>query len=178
MRAGTFPRMDDRGSLRPVEAIFLRKQALSLWQEGQRFHLEGNLHRAIECYGRSIEVFPTAEAYTFRGWAYSFQNRIEDAIAECKKAIQIDPSFGNPYNDIGSYLMAQGKMGQAVHWLQKAKRAARYEPRHFPYINLGRVFTAQGLVSKAIREFETALRICPEDHTVVAALSALRRRVN
>jgi Tfp pilus assembly protein PilF len=161
-----------------VEALFLRQRALSLWQEGQRQHLEGNLASAIDCYDRSIAVFPTAEAYTFRGWAYSFQNRIDDAIEECKKAIRVDPSFGNPYNDIGSYLMAQGKMTEAVHWLQKAKRAPRYEPRHFPYINLGRVFTAQGLVSKAIREFESALRICPEDASVAAALASLRRRVN
>jgi tetratricopeptide (TPR) repeat protein len=161
-----------------VEALFLRQRALTLWQEGQRLHLDGNLPQAIDCYDRSIAVFPTAEAYTFRGWAYSFQNRIDDAIAECKKAIQIDPSFGNPYNDIGSYLMAQGKMDQAVRWLQKAKRAARYEPRHFPYINLGRVFTAKGLVSKAIAEFESALRICPDDESIAAALGSLRRRVN
>jgi tetratricopeptide (TPR) repeat protein len=164
--------------VRRVEALFLRQRALTLWREGQRLHLEGNLVQAIDCYDRSIAVFPTAEAYTFRGWAYSFQNRIGDAIVECKKAIQIDPSFGNPYNDIGSYLMAQGKMSEAVRWLQKAKRAARYEPRHFPYVNLGRVFTAQGLVSKAIVEFESALRICPEDETIAGALASLRRRVN
>ena len=52
-------------------------------------------------------------------------------------------------------------MEEAVAWLEKAKRAPRYEPRHFPYINLGRVFAAQGRVEKAIREFESALRPLP-----------------
>ncbi len=161
-----------------MEEIFIRKRALGLWQEGQRLQLEGDLAAAIERYDQSIAVYPTAEAHTFRAWAYSFQNRLEDAIDECKRAIEVDPSFGNPYNDIGSYLIAQGKMDEAVTWLEKAKRAPRYEPRHFPYINLGRVFAAQGRVRKAIREFESALNLCPDEPTVVAALSALRQRIN
>jgi len=27
---------------------------------------------------------------------------LEEATAECLRAIEIDPDFGNPYNDIGS----------------------------------------------------------------------------
>ena len=64
-----------------MEDIFLRKRALTLWQEGQRLQLEGDLDAAIDCYDQSIAVFPTAEAHTFRAWAYSFQNRLDDAIA-------------------------------------------------------------------------------------------------
>jgi Tfp pilus assembly protein PilF len=161
-----------------VEELFLRKRALSLWQEGQRLHLEGDVRAAIELYDRSIEVFPTAEAHTFRGWAFSTQNRLEDAIAECKRAIAVDPSFGNPYNDIGSYLIAQGKIDDAVTWLERAKRAPRYEPRHFPYINLGRLFASQGEVAKAIREFEGALGLCPGEPGVLAALATLKQRIN
>ena len=156
----------------------MRKRALTLWQEGQRLQLEGDISRALELYDQSIEIFPTAEAHTFRGWAYSFMNRLEDAIAECKKAIAVDPSFGNPYNDIGSYLIAQGRSEEAVTWLERAKRAPRYEPRHFPYINLGRVFASQGLVFKAIGEFEAALRLCPDEPAVVDALARLRQRIN
>ncbi len=161
-----------------MEEIFLRKQALGLWQEGQRFHLEGDLARAKELYARSIRVFPTAEAYTFRGWAFSLEGRVDEAIDECKKAISVDPSFGNPYNDIGSYLMTLGRMEEAVDWLEKAKVAPRYEPRHFPYMNLGRLYAARGEVSKAIAEFEGALKECPEESACRAALVRLRQRIN
>jgi Tfp pilus assembly protein PilF len=58
--------------------------------------------------------------------------RIDDAIAECHRAIEIDPSFGNPYNDIGAYLIAKGELDEAVPWLEKAKTAPRYDPRHYP----------------------------------------------
>ena len=161
-----------------LEEIFVRKRALALWQEGQRLQLEGDLDEAIALYTQSIAVCPTAEAHTFLGWAYSFQNRLEDAIDECKKAIAVDPSLGNPYNDIGSYLIAQGKGDEAVDWLQKAKGAPRYEARHFPYMNLGRLFAGRGLTDRAIEEFEQALALCPGEATCVAALAYLRRRIN
>jgi Tfp pilus assembly protein PilF len=161
-----------------LEEIFVRKRALALWQEGQRLQLEGDLDEAILLYTQSIAVCPTAEAHTFLGWAYSFKNRLDDAIDECKKAIAVDPSLGNPYNDIGSYLIAQGKGDEAMDWLEKAKDAGRYEARHFPYMNLGRLFAGRGLTDRAIAEFEQALHLCPGEATCVAALTYLRRRIN
>src|SRR5688500_9377960 len=102
-----------------------KRRALALWNEAQRFHLRGELDKAIELYTRSIAVFPTAEAYTFRGWAYSFQGKIKEAISECERAIATDPTFGNPYNDNGSYLLSQGKLDEAEPWFEKAKSAPR-----------------------------------------------------
>ena len=115
-----------------MDDTVLKHQALGLWLQGQKHHLRRDLERAIELYTESLELYPTAEAYTFRGWAYSFQGRVGEAIEECKKAIAVDPTFGNPYNDIGSYLVKMGELDEAIEWLEKAKTAPRYEPRHFP----------------------------------------------
>ena len=73
----------------------LKDQALTLWMKGQKHHLRGDFNRAIELYTKSLALYPTAEAYTFRGWAYSFQGRLDEAIDECKKAIAVDQTFGN-----------------------------------------------------------------------------------
>ena len=151
-----------------------RHRALELWTDAQHCHLRGDIDEAIALYTRSLELCPTAEAFTFRGWAYSFQGRVEDAIEECKKAIAVDPTLGNPYNDIGSYLVALGKFDEAIEWLEKAKTAPRYEPRHFPYMNLGRIYMRKGLVLRAIKEFEGALVVQPEEPTCLAALAELR----
>src|SRR3954470_4923446 len=105
---------------------FARRRARALREEALAHQQRGELDRAIDLYGKSIEVYPTAEAYTFRGWAYSFQGRIDEAIGECHKAIAVDPEFGNPYNDIGSYMFARGELEAAVPWLEKAKTAPRY----------------------------------------------------
>src|SRR5439155_2713102 len=134
-----------------------RQQALALWEEGTGKLLSGDLDEAVRLFTRSLEVSPTAEAYTFRGWAYSFSGRVDDAIEECRKAIATDPSFGNPYNDIGCYLMQKGELDEAVPWFERAKKASRYEPRHFPYLNLGRLHAARGDLAAAVAEFEGAL---------------------
>src|SRR5271169_2475145 len=155
-----------------------RTRALELWSEAMRFQMNSDLERAVELYTKSIEVFPTAEAYTFRGWAFEGMGRIDDAIAECRKAIEVDPAFGNPYNDIGAYLIAKGELDEAVPWLERAKQAPRYEPRHFPYMNLGRLYAAKGMLQQAIREFERALELQPGDPTCEAFLARLRATLN
>ena len=154
------------------------KRATDLWQEAYRYQMQGELDRAIEGYRRSIEVCPTAEAHTFLGWAMSFQGRLDEATRECLRAIDIDPEFGNPYNDIGVYLMQQGKLDEAIPWLEKAKQAKRYEPRQFPFMNLGRVYLKQGRWWEALREFEGAVRAAPRDADAHKMLHGLRARLN
>lgn len=161
-----------------MDDSFLKQQALVLWMKAQKHHARGNFERAIKLYSESIGICPTAEAYTFRGWAYSFQGRLDEAIEECKKAIEVDPTFGNPYNDIGSYLVTKGKLDEAIEWLEKAKTAARYEPRHFPYMNLGRIYARKWMVLRAIREFEAALEIHPGERTCLSAVAELRGMLN
>jgi len=137
------------------------EQAEFYFKDGYRLQMNGDLEGAIAAYKRSIELYPTAEAHTFLGWAYSFQGRIDEAIKECETAIQIDPDFGNPYNDIGVYLIEKGEYDEAIPWLQKAMAATRYEPRHYPHMNMGRVLVRKGRYQEAIKELKKALAIEP-----------------
>src|SRR5437867_10869537 len=98
-------------------------EAKQLFQEAYQAQLAENYEEAIELYRRSIETFPTAEAHTFLGWVYSFQDRYDDAIAECLEAIRVDEAFGNPYNDIGSYPLARGDRYGCVRWFKRALMA-------------------------------------------------------
>ena len=154
------------------------ERALELWQEGTEKLLEGELAEAVGLFTRSLETQPTAEAYTFRGWAYSFEGKLQEAIEECQKAIATDPTFGNPYNDIGCYLMEQGELEKAVPWFERAKKASRYEPRHFPYLNLGRLRASRGEITEAREEFLGALAENPGDPVALRFLEALKYQVN
>ncbi len=137
------------------------EKAQQLFREAYHRQSEGKLDAAVRLYRESIHCHPTAEAYTFLGWAYSFQGRYEEAIEECKKAIETDPAFGNPYNDIGAYLVNLDQLDEAIPWLEKAVTAPRYESYHYPHCNLGRVYMAKGMLKKALEEFEKALIIEP-----------------
>jgi Tfp pilus assembly protein PilF len=154
------------------------RRARQLFAEAYQLQMRGSFDEAVARYRESIACHPTAEAHTFLGWTYSFQDRLDDAIAECKKAIEIDPEFGNPYNDIGSYLFKQGKLDEAIPWLERAIAAKRYEPRHYPHCNLGRIYWAKGLLNRAIAEFERALAIDPQSRFAQGALDAVRQQLN
>jgi len=153
-------------------------RAIELWREAYRHQMNGELDRAIEGYRRSIEVCPTAEAHTFLGWTFSFQGKLAEATRECLRAIEIDPEFGNPYNDIGVYLMSAGKLDEAIPWFEKAKQARRYEPRQFPFMNLGRLYLKQQRWWDALREFEGGVEAAPDDAAARRALHEMRARLN
>ncbi len=145
--------------------IDLRK-ALELMEEAGESHKHGDIEQAIEHYKNSIAYCPTADSHTYLGWMYSMQNRLEEAIEECHQAIEVDPGFGNPYNDIGCYLLEMDEVDEAEEWFKKAKEATRYEPRHFPYMNLARVYMIQGHHGKALPELYHALQHEPGEETL------------
>ena len=118
--------------------------------------MRGELEVAIGLYTKSIDIEPTAEAFTFRGWVKSFQGRLDDAIDDCHRAIEVDPEFGNPYNDIGAYLIQKGDMHGAVPWLERAIRAKRYDCYFYPHFNLGRVYEHQGQLIRAMNCYKAA----------------------
>jgi tetratricopeptide (TPR) repeat protein len=131
------------------------------FQRAYEAQMHGRLQEAVEHYRRSIAIHPTAEAHTFLGWALSYLGQYDDAIAQCETAIALDPEFGNPYNDIGAYLIELGREQDAIAWLERAKQAKRYDPRHYPYFNLARVYVKQHKIREAIRELRGAVALAP-----------------
>jgi Tfp pilus assembly protein PilF len=152
--------------------------AQELFQQAYSAQMNGDFDRAVDLYKKSLAIFPTAEAHTFLGWTYHFQGKVQDAIEECKRAIAVDPEFGNPYNDIGAYLISLKRYDEAIDWLERATRAPRYDPRHYPYFNLGRVYFAKGKILRARDCFREALRIEPRYAEARQAVENIRRMMN
>jgi Tfp pilus assembly protein PilF len=143
------------------EQDIMREQAQILVDRAYRHQVQGELGDAIALYRRSIAVYPTAEAHTFLGWAYSMMDRYDEAIAECEKAIALDSTFGNPYNDIGAYLIETDRAAEAIPWLEQAAAAPRYETPQFPYVNLGRAYERLGQPYRALAAYDRALHLAP-----------------
>jgi len=95
-----------------------------------------------------------------------------------QRAIEIDPDFGNPYNDIGAYLIEQKEFDQAIPWLERALQARRYSSYHFPWFNLGRVYLAKDQYSRAIECFEKALTIDPQYALALEAIEAVKKKIH
>lgn len=156
----------------------LLARAIELFQQAYAHQMRGELDEAVALYTQSIETYPTAEGYTFRGWTYSFQGRTDDAIAECMKAIEVDPTFGNPYNDIGAYMIEQERLDEAIPWLNRALVAPRYESYCFPHVNLGRVYEKKKMFAKALYHYREALDENPKHLGAMQAVSRLQGMLN
>ena len=155
-----------------------KREAWQLFQQAYELQMKGELEEAVTLYKKSIESHPTAEAYTFLGWTYSFMGRLDEAIEECHKAIAQDPDFGNPYNDIGAYLIEKGELDEAMTWFQKALQARRYESPAFPHLKLGRVHERKGQWTEAIDSYKKALALNPSYALAKKALGRLISSLN
>ncbi|MDQ1523828.1 MAG: hypothetical protein QOG00_3040 [Pyrinomonadaceae bacterium] len=155
-----------------------RREAVELFRRAYEAQQAAAYGEAIELYRRSIETYPTAEAHTFLGWVYSFEQRYDEAIDACLAAIRVDPTFGNPYNDIGSYLIAKGDLYNCVRWFKRALEAPRYDSYAFPHFNLGRVYEQRGHTLRAARHYGLALRQAPDFAQATKALRRLQARLN
>ncbi len=152
--------------------------ARRLLEEGYQLQEDGQLDEAIRLYQVSINFHPTAEAHTCLAKAYSAQGRFDDAIAECRNAIEVDPSLGDSYNDIGAYLIELQRWEEAVKWLRKAIDAPRYDHRARPYMNLARIYTHRGQYLRALRAYKYAWEAEPSYIPALDAYQLLLCKLN
>lgn len=157
---------------------FYQDEAQRYLHEAYEKQMQGEIKDAVGLYLKAIELYPTAEAHTFLGWAYSFQGRYDEAIEECRKAIALDPEYGNPYNDIGAYLIEKGKLDEAVPWLEKAFNAKRYDSYCYPHYNLGRIWEQKGLWLRALDSYQNAVLSNPEYTLAQAAIQRIQALMN
>lgn len=155
-----------------------KAEAWNLFQQAYDAQMKGNLEEAVRLYTQSLETHPTAEAYTFLGWTYSFMGRVDEAIVECRRAIHTDPDFGNPYNDIGVYLIEKMKYEDAIPWFEQALVAKRYASPAFPHLNLGRVYEQKGHWEKAMESYTRAITLSPNYILAKRALGRLLSKLN
>ena len=155
-----------------------KELANRFFQQAYEHQKNKELDEAVELYKKSIEAYPTADAHTFLGWTYSWMGRIDDAIAECHKAIKVDPTFGNPYNDIGSYLMMKGQIDEAIPWLERALHAPRYESYCYPHMNLGRAYESKREWLRAKEEYRKALAENSDYTPAAQGLARIRGYLN
>lgn len=144
-------------------SLTIQKNATALFETAYEFHMKGQLQEAMHYYKLSIEKKPTAKAHTYLGWALSHQGKFDEAITQCHKAIELDPDYGNPYNDIGAYYIEKGMYAKAIPYLEKAIKAKNYDHYQFPHFNLGRVYLKMGMYLKAAEEFNKVLEIDPNN---------------
>lgn len=151
--------------------------ARELCQRARQLQAQGDFEMAVEMLRRSIGLEASAEAHRALAWSYNRQGRQAEAIAECKRAIELDPARGDAYNDMGAYLIEMGRPEDAVQYLEMATMSGGYSSHECAWFNLGRAYAAQEMFGKARECFMTALDIEPGYKVAGEALERVRRLI-
>lgn len=155
-----------------------KANAWRIFRQGYRAQRSGDYDLAVSLYIKSVALCPTAETHVLLGSAFRVLGKMEEAVAECKRAIEIDPECGDAYNDIGAYLFDLQRFDEAIAWFEQAIEVKRYKARYVPYFNLGRVYIAKGLLNRACEYFQQALDIEPRYALARQCLESIRVLLN
>ena len=97
------------------------KEAKKAYEQGLKQKADKQLDRAIESFGRSVQLFPDYfQAFTGRGEAYVAQNRGAEAAADFERALQINGEYGPALRGAGYCRLEKQQFAEAAAYLDRA----------------------------------------------------------
>jgi Flp pilus assembly protein TadD len=139
---------------RPEEALADYQKALDLDPNCASAHFNlavsfvqaGKFEEAESQYRRAIVGRPTAETYNGLGFVLARQGRADEAVAEFRKAIEVNPKFTPAYNNLAEALVKQGKLEEAE---SAYRRSLAEKPSEAVHSALGSVLRKLGKPDEA-----------------------------
>ena len=135
-------------------------KVLKLFNLGVYYQKQGNTVKAIEEYGRVLDLDPDdIEAHNNLGVIYKEQNDLDKAEMHFTHVISLNPAMDEAHNNLGLIYYLKGNQRGAVSEFQKA---LELNPDNLmSQINMGLIYKLQGLELKAIDTLEEVLLIEP-----------------
>jgi len=146
--------------------------------DGHKFIFHKEYQKALDKFLQAIKIKETAHGLTLVAWVYSLINDFDQAKKYCIRAIDKDPDLGDPYNDMGSLLLSEGRLQDSFQWFDLAKKSKRYLNREFPYINSGRAYLIRKQYKEALTEFKTALKYVPYQNGLRQTINKLKNMIS
>jgi chemotaxis protein methyltransferase CheR len=123
---------------------------------------EGRPDRVVEAAGSILDADPNnAEAHLLLGYVHADTGDYERALAECHKALAIDPLLPVPRYILGIIYQRQGDFVRAISELKKTV----YIDADFAlaHLNLANIYKSQRQFDAAAKEYENALKALKEN---------------
>ncbi len=161
---------EHHGAGRLLEAEACCQQMLAQQPEhAEALHLAGLIalqsgrnERAVEFISKAIGLQPTTAMHYNLAVALQGLSRLDEAIANYGRMIELEPRFADAHMNLGGALQLQGKLDAAIASYRNALAIA---PHHVGARgNLGLALQELGKTADALACFEQALAINPLQH--------------
>ena len=131
---------------------------------GEIAHNEANVALGLQLAKAGVRLAPRDEwAHFCMAFAYEMAGRIEDAVAECRRAIELNPNFSNGYSELGRSLAALGRADEAIDACRTALLLNPRDPSNWERHNtLAIAYFIAGDYEASLREARTAVQSRPE----------------
>jgi len=118
---------------------------------------------------------PTAQSYFLEGNLLFNQGKYQEAIIKFKKALELDPQMAQAYYNIGVVYQQQGSTyyNLAIKWYKEALK--KNNKLIHSYYNLGVIYFDLGDYQAALKQFEIARQLSPQDKSILDALRATKK---
>ena len=133
----------------------------------------GNYRKAIDYYKKSIELYPTAEAYNNLAYALTKLKTSNDTavIQLLKESISLKPGNYKAYLNIGDIYFIKKDYNEALKYYQKALDVnPKFSAAH---LGIGIIDERLGRTSAALERYRTALKFDPLNREALYSLGTL-----
>ena len=143
-----------------IPAPRITENALDHLNRGKDLYAEGKLDEAIAEFDKAIAIDRNlAEAYRYRGIAYSMKGNSDRAMADFNEAIRLDPNYATAYVGRGFEYSNKGDHDRAI---ADFTQAIRLNPNHqIGYYMRGVTYGNKGDFDRAIADLNQAIRLDP-----------------
>jgi tetratricopeptide (TPR) repeat protein len=132
-----------------VALIFCARAQTACWRNSETLWTH-----ALACTSDNVV------AHYGLGNALFEKGRVDDAVVQYEKALEINPDYAEACNNLGNALLQQGKVNEAITQLQRALQLNPdlADARN----NLGNALLQQGKADEAIAQLQRALQLNPD----------------
>jgi tetratricopeptide (TPR) repeat protein len=141
------------------------RDSLTLSALGQVYLKKQHYSEAIEFFKKALEFDPyNATACLYLGVAYMDTHSLELAEPELRTAVSLFPLDSNARNALGKLYLVEGRTVEAE---EQFRQSVEIEPNTMIYVSLGLIHWHRGDVKLAEQEWREALRLAPNDSSIL-----------
>ncbi|QVL45412.1 MAG: type IV pilus biogenesis/stability protein PilW [Methylophilaceae bacterium] len=142
---------------------------------GAAYLQKNKLEIALDEFTKAVEIMPTF-AMAYNGLAMVRSALGQDAEAEYnfKKAIKLDASISETYNNYGTFLCSRGRYEESITQFLAAVKNPLHGTPSVAYANAGICSKRNGDIKGAERYLNKALEIQPLTHAAAAHLADIQ----